>query len=527
MVRRVFSRRVLQQYRETMMAGRLVAVLLLICGAWMSTARASGSNAALMLLQQQYRERHGRFADEMEKLAAEFEGDSAAPVADAIRRFVPPLDEQTLDVDSLPGEVQLELPASLPEEERRWRAQLRRIRTEYAQDLYSLARRALNTGHVSLAFHLVREVAFHDPDHRLARQLLGYVRHEDRWVTPHEQFMIRRGHVWDERFGWLPQTHLERYQKGERYFRGRWMSASEEAALRHDFNNAWEIESDHFLIRTNQSLERGVELSVALEKFHRFFRREFAAVFNSPQQMRQLFATGAGGGRTRPQRHEIHYYQSRDEFVFRLREKQPGIEVSNGLYLPADRTAYFFYNPHDLAGNIETMYHEVTHQLLSESQPKIVDVGVTGNFWLIEGIACYLESFEIDESGAVSVGDPRHVRLHWARERRLRENFYVPLSQFTRMGMGDFQPRNGGETLQKLYSQATGLTHFFMHYEDGRYREALIEHLAQIYSPDSRKRERPEPLDQLTGVSFAELDRQYLSFLTEMQADVDAASAAR
>lgn len=501
-------------------------VIILTGGALVSTGRAAGNSAALVLLQQQYAERHARFAEEMEALAAGVEAASAPEVASALRRFIPTLEEQTLNVDTLPDQVQSELPVSFPEEERQWRAQLRRIRSDYAQDLYSLSRRALNAEHVSLAFHLVREVAFHDPDHRLARQLLGYVRHEDRWVTPYEQFMLRRGNVWDDRFGWLPEPHVPRYQQGQRFFRGRWMSAADEAAQRHDFKNAWEIESDHFLIKTNQSLERGVELSVALEKFHRYFRREFAAVFDSPQQMRQLFANGAGGGRGRPHRHEIHYYQSRDEFVFRLREKQPGIEVSNGLYLPSDRTAYFFYNPNDLAGNIETLYHEVTHQLLSESQPKIVDVGQSGSFWLVEGIACYLESFEINDGGSVSVGDPRHARLHWARERRLKENFYVPLSQYTQMGMAAFQPRNGTETLQKLYSQATGLTHFFMHFEDGLYRDALIEHLAQIYSPDSRQRDQPEPLDKLTGVSFAVLDQQYLSYLTEMQAALDASAAA-
>ncbi len=506
---------------------RTALVVALIAGAFISRSEAAGSSASLALLNQRYEKRHAQFAAAMEELAAKAEKTSAPEVSAAIRRLIPTLAEQTLDVDNLPRHVRKELPASLPEAERQRRSQLHHIRSDYAKDLCTLSRRALNAEHVSLAFHLVREVAFHDPDHRLARQLLGYVRHNDDWVTPFEQSMLRRGFVWHDKFGWLPQKYVERYEQGQRFYRGRWLTAAQEAAQRHDFNKAWEIESDHFLIKTNQSLERGVALSVALEHFHRFFRREFAAVFDSPEQMRQLFTARNAHGRGRAQRHKVHYYQSREEFEFRLREKQPGIEASNGLYLPADRTAYFFYNPDNFESNLETLFHEVTHQLLSESQLKLIEVGQHANFWLIEGIACYLESFEIDKDGTISVGDPRHVRLHWARERRLKENFYIPLSRFTRMGIAGFRPSIGNELLLKRYSQATGLTHFFLHYEDGLYRDALIKHLSQIYSPQARIRENPQPLDELTGVSFAELDRQYLSYLTEMQSVLDTQAAAR
>ena len=36
----------------------------------------------------------------------------------------------------------------------------------------------------SQAFHWIREVAFHDPDHQQARKTLGFVRYKDGWGTP-------------------------------------------------------------------------------------------------------------------------------------------------------------------------------------------------------------------------------------------------------------------------------------------------------------------------------------------------------
>ncbi|MCA9025261.1 MAG: hypothetical protein KDA86_08625 [Planctomycetaceae bacterium] len=483
-----------------------------------STCLSAGRPGQLERILESYEERHVQFAADMEELAQTVDGQMQPGVSATIRHMIPVLEEQTFDVDALPDEVTPELDASLPEDERQWRSQLKRIRTEYAHDLYLLSRQALNTDHVSLAFHLVREVAFHDSDHQLARQLLGYVRYQDRWVTPYEKDMLSRGNVWDPKFGWLPKSHVDRYEQGERFFRGRWMSADDEASLRHHFENGWEIESDHFLIKTNQSLERGVELSVALERFHRFFQREFAAVFNSPQQMLQLFNNGKAGARQTTRRHQIHYYQSKEEFVFRLRDRQEKVEFSNGLYRPDDRTAYFFYDPEDLETNTETLYHEVTHQLLSESQRTPPQVGQKANFWLIEGLACYLESFEVDDQGRVSVGDPRHIRVERAWQRRIEENIYFPLAQFTALGMNEFQRPNELEVLRQYYSQATGLTHFFLHYEEGVYRDALIQHLSQIYSPNPRVRTSPDSMAKLTGVPFAELDQQYLSYMTELNA---------
>lgn len=487
------------------------------CSLLITTSLTAERSGSLELLKRQHEQRQAQFATDVESIAAQADGLQLTALAEELRLLRRPFDPASGVLDRLPEEVQTPLPEGLTEPERQCRAEARRIRTEYAQDLYRLARQSLNSRHISLAFHLVREVAEHDPDHRLARQLLGYAEHEGRWVTPYEQQMLRKGNVWHPRFGWLPQGHVARYEQGERYFRGRWMSADEEAALRHDFRNAWEIESDHFLLRTNASLEWGVQLSVALEQFHRFFHTEFAPLFNSPQQMAALFESSLTGSRSRPRRHEIHYFQSKQEFVHRLQSKQERVELSNGVYLPQDRVAYSFHNAEEPETTVETLLHEVTHQFLSESQSRSIDVAREANFWIVEGIACYMESFEVDGDGRVHVGNPRHPRIVSACRRLLTENSYRPLAQFAALGMLEFQRPTDEDTFRSYYSQASGLTHFFLHYEDGRYRDALIEHLSQIYSPSPQVRRAPQSLAELTGVPFTVLDREYRSYLNELE----------
>ncbi len=454
---------------------------------------------------------HTRLVAQLEELAARCEQRGQTNAASEIRRLAAP----DVDLDDLPGSVRPAVTLALPADERDWQAVLRKAQQEYAAELFRLSQQAVREGLPSLAFHLVRETAFHDPDHAVARRLLGYVRSGEEWTTPFAALMQRQGHVWHERFGWLPRSHVQRYEQGERYYQGRWMSAEKEAALRATIANGWVVESDHFRVKTNVSLERGVELSQALEDLHRFFTRNFADLFNTPQQMQQLFDDGKPRTVGGSDKHEVWYLRSREEFVRLLRNKQTGVEGINGLYLPRDRRAYFFANPEDPQGNLETMYHEVTHQLLSESSRTTFDIATERDFWVVEGLACYLESF--DRSGdRLTVGDPTHIRLYWARERVVAEQWFLPLREFASLGMREFQFGSDYPTLQKYYSQATGLTHFFLHYQEGRYRDGFIQYVAQLYSPDKRVRLNPQSLEEILGVSSETLDAQYREYIVAL-----------
>ncbi len=118
-----------------------------------------------------------------------------------------------------------------------------------------------------------------------------------------------------------------------------------------------------------------------------------------------------------------------------------------------------------------------------------------------------MESFQRKEKdGSFSLGDPKYIRFEGARHNLLKLHYYVPLQEFSGYGMYEFQ--NAPE-VAKNYTQAAGLARFFMHHDNGKYREALVKHLTQLYSGDPRNRQNVASLDELTGVDFADLDRQY------------------
>lgn len=466
-------------------------------------AQAPRGRDVLTLLQENHRQRFRDFASQMEKLAEACDEKQLLAGASAVRTRIINPDTQSRNLRMLPKDVTAEIPNNLPDGNRFWRTQLRALEKDYAQDLYLLSRRALNDGFPSYAYSLVREAATHDPDHPPARKILGFVRQGNEWVTQFAASQIKNGKVWHEQFGWLPKAHLERYSKGERNFKGRWVSADKEKELRRDFGSAWEVRTDHYLIRTNVSLERGVELGRALEDFHEFFHETFAGFFNTREQMVKLFDGTAKAVSSNPRPYLVHFYRTRSEYVDQLRKDFPNIEITNGIYLTTGRIAHFYEDPNN--NNEATLFHEGTHQLFFESHALNRPIGENAHFWIIEGIACYMESFQ-RKGGNYTLGDPNYIRFAGARVNLLQKNYYVPLSEFSQKGMYEFQH---APELAKDYTQASGLARFFMEYDNGRYREALVKHLTQLYSASTRERDSAPGLDKLTGVEFEELDRQY------------------
>jgi len=487
----------------------------IFCGDQPASAQR-GTTKSRTFFQAQHAELRTKLIEQLAEVVAYCDDRGFKEPADRIRSIIQGENTGSLVSRGLPVGIQVEIAPSVPAAERYWQVQLRRAQQEYASKLYLLSRRVLKAGHPSYAYQIVRQVAQHDPDHRSARALLGYERYGNEWVTPFAASMMRKRKVWHERFGWLPKSHVDRYEGGERFSKRGWVSAAKEIELRSDFRNAWEVETDHFLVKTNHSLERGVEIANALEDFHQYFYQTFASFFNTPDQMLALFEGVQGSRRRRAKPHEVHFYRSRQEYIDRLVKKVPQIAITNGLYLQTDRVAYFFHNPDPEANSDATVFHEATHQLFYESQPRQRGIAVQGDFWIVEGIACYMESFVRHQDGSTSIGDPNYIRFQAARYRLLKENYYVPLGNFRQIGMRDFQ--NHPE-IRKNYSQASGLSQFLMDFDNGIYRDALVTHLTDLYN--TRRVVPPRSLARIIGTSFDELDAQYIAFSRKLASPRD------
>jgi len=473
---------------------RIAALLVVVLTAIVSRAPAADIARAAAELRSTY-------AGDIEELARWCEKNGLSIEAKKTRHTLGPSDPCKLYVPILPEMIG---PPKLPENASakavEWDGRLIRLRRDHAMALYEMARQAVRTGRAGLAFELAIASLQADPDYEPARRLFGYQKFREQWHTAYEVKKLRAGQVWSERFGWLPKAHLRRYEEGQRYNDGRWISAKEDAERHRDIRSGWTLETEHYMIHTDHSIEAGAALAVKLERLNRLWRQMFVRYYASETDVMAMF-DGRPKLQAAPLQHNVMYFRDRKDYEETLRASLPNIETA-GIYLERPRCAFFFA---DKEADDRTLYHEATHQLFHESRPIAPDVGRRANFWIIEGIAMYMESLR-QEDGFSVLGGFDDQRLHAAQYRLLVDKFFVPFDEFTAFGMEKLQtdPR-----IATLYSQAAGMTHFLVYFDGGRYRDALVSYLAAVYSG----RDNLDTLSTLCKTSYRELDKQYYAFI--------------
>ncbi len=405
------------------------------------------------------------------------------------------------------------------------RRAIRRTSEQHALALFPLAKQVGTRGAeepfaADTAMGLVFDTLAADPEHVFARRALGQRRTRDGWFTPWERTQDLRGRVDHPTFGWTPQSHVDELEAGQRMLDGRWVDADREALVRSDFAAGWICETEHFRVRTNVSLERGVEVARQLERFHSFFRATFPGFGLGPEDLRKRFVS-VGAMPTYPHvggadgKYDVHLYRNKTQYVDALKADTPYIALSNGYHDPRTRVASFFDYEDGQPSDRRTLFHEATHQIFYESTARDWLVGESAHYWAAEGIGCYMESFR-DDGVTMTAGSPRYQRFSDARARWIDQDFLVPLGEFAARGRVAFQT---APEVRGCYSQASGLTHFFMHAGDGALRPALKVHLSDLYHPGVAP-ERIRTLDRMCGLPWSKLEEHYKEYLARQDAIV-------
>jgi hypothetical protein len=460
--------------------------------------------------------KRAHYAERLEELAAWCDEHGLRDAATVTRRWAAAIPHRLRRV-YLPPIGAHGAPEPLPQGEpgsplAQWHERFAQLRRQQADALFALARQAAAAGDVSLAAELLNDTLREHPDHADARRALQHEKYDGAWYPAPAVARMRRGEVWHDTFGYLPEAHVPRYEAGQRYVRGAWVSAARAEELHARIENGWTIETDHFAITTNTSLEEGVALGRRLEALHAVWRVVFAGYAYTPTQFAGLLAGRPVPGRT-ARRHQVMYFRTADEFRAALRDTLPPDVNVHGVYLGRNKTSYFYRGD---SADLPTLFHEVTHQLFSElGSPVAADPGRESHFWIIEGVACYMESLTIDGPWA-TLGGIDAYRVQDARYYLLKDGFYEPLSTLAARGMPALQR---DPQIARLYAQSAAWTDFLLHADAGAYRQPLMNYLRGVYAG------RSVSLPTLLGMSATELDARYREYMT--LTDDDLAAMAR
>ena len=479
---------------------RLIILKICLCYSFVSLAgEPLGTQASLA---DRYARATESFQKQIHAFAKQCLIDQETTLADRIKRFFPERTTASLFY-FLPSDDYLT--PSQTENEKLF-IELRR---KHAQVLMQLAQEAATAGQVGLAIPLLYEALYFDGNLIEAREILGQKKIEGRWVSEHAAERLTRGLVWDDQFGWISKDHLERYQEDERFFRGRWISSREDARRHQEIRNGWKVETDHYEITTNVSIEAGVDLAQKLEAFYSVWSQLFAGYYLSKKSAVKQFSRTHIQAKDK-KKHKIYYFRNRSDYDQSLAKIQPGIAGKTlGVYLENIKTAYFFAPNAESDEEKElsqiTIWHEATHQLFAERIPTRKVSGLKNNFWFVEGIACFLETLQREDQGW-RLGGVRAGRLPTARIRVERDHFYIPFAEVVGYGANEMLRNPQYRTLS---TQAAGQAAFLMTAKNGIFRPAAIEYLRAIY----RGRGKRDTLSNLTTKSFTALDQEYRDFL--------------
>ena len=364
--------------------------------------------------------------------------------------------------------------------EQSWQRHLGALRQARAEQLLKVAGDNARE-FPSWAFQLCHEAIYLSPQLAGARQVLGYRRDGN---GPWQR---------DGFYGTPPDFH-----RGIRATVVKQRANSRLGLLPH-----WRIRTSHFEILAESSQESGELLAAEVEAVFDVWSQLFASLWIDGDTLERRLK--AGSSATPPlRRHRVILFRDRERYLEQLQKKEPRIEMSVGYYRPDDKTSYFYWDAKEPP--IKTWRHEVTHQLFAEVRRSAPHAGLRQNFWLIEGIAMYMESLRVRD-GACMVGGPGVDRLQFARLRQSPDA--ASLEQLLSMGRVAMQ---SNPDLSKLYSSAAGIACFLMDGEGGRHRKACADLLLLVY----QGRDNANSLFAETDILGAEdFTRRYLAFLTE------------
>ena len=250
------------------------------------------------------------------------------------------------------------------------------------------------------------------------------------------------------------------------------------------------VESTHFEITTQGTPELAERVAILAEQIYAVWQQAFLPAWCDPRTLESAILDGKpfqnSASQLSDRRLQIVLFKNRDQYVRGLREIQPNIGISTGFYHPGSATVFCYWDE-NVSANV--LKHEITHQLFSEAsrwEPIVVD-SIPKNFWIIEGVALYMESMLVDPAvgcDRVTLGGWDSPRLQPARYRRLHDEFWIPWDEFTR---GTSQTFQKGEAVGQHYSQAAGLTHFWMDHSSAS-RSGLMDFLCDVYEQKTEVR---------------------------------------
>ncbi|MBI3272602.1 MAG: hypothetical protein HYZ53_26670 [Planctomycetes bacterium] len=336
-------------------------------------------------------------------------------------------------------------------------------------DLFTVSGFCLDNGLLGEAHKLLIEVAKREPAQRQARDAFlasrlglaipggGFVAWQGRLVSPEEKANREKGLLpwaggWITRDElvqyaqkgfvkqggkWIPKGEADLLAQGYRKYKDKWYTRDELATIRANWEDAWELETEHYAIRTNTSEE---------------FQNELAAILEAAYAVeKEVFEKEPGGKKM-----NIYAFRTFEDFRnFCIQEKQEGSLRAHGFAIAARNYGCGYDALKTKDSFLSTMVHEGCHLFYGRSNP-----ASDAPSWYHEGMATNFEGYTWDGK-KLTFTFISPWRLPWVKP-AFKSGNYLPLAEFLD-GDAGAAINKGVQDSTVFYSQAWALYYFLGH----------------------------------------------------------------
>ncbi len=256
----------------------------------------------------------------------------------------------------------------------------------------------------------------------------------------------------------------------------------------------------HFQLYTDVNQERLQQVVIELEQFYAVWTQIFFPLWNQ-----------APGWIENPQaprlkavpKHRVVLFADPARYQEALKTEGDVVAISTGFYSDLLRLS-FFCDEGDQRN--ETIYHELTHQLLLEATSATgrFRPGERSGFWLVEGIATYMESLN-RRTDFATIGGWESPRLQFARHRVLGSGVQLQLGELQNESRKVVQRR---DDLASWYSHIAAYTHAIIDAPDGGLHSVLGAIAALYQIRRGLKPDTPSSLPTVDLTDYLQLDEE-------------------
>lgn len=314
----------------------------------------------------------------------------------------------------------------------------------------------------------------------------GLVRFGQEWVTPADKKMLEKGLI-KVAGKWLPKDEAELVRRGYRKWKGKWVSLEEYAAIRSQWENAYQEETVHYVVKTNASEELARELGAVLEVAYGELKKFY----------------GAEPELKKGEKMAVYAYRSFEDYRKYCVENKATDHLNAAGFARSDSNVVVGYDKmQNTQMLLRTMVHEAAHLYYFRVRP-----WGRAPSWYAEGMASYFEGFQWREN-RWQFDFQNATRVSFIKK-ALHEGKLIPWKEFFD-AEAVYLINNDSEKALTFYAQAWSLLYYLKSTSTKAYQDRLAEFSNYV------DKGTPKSLEEIFGPLYEKFRQDWEAFVQSL-----------